>query len=332
MTKTISRRRLLSGAAGLSAATALPCVGRADWRPSEAIRIIIPAAPGGTTDLMGRLLGQHLQVAWGQSTVVENKSGGGGTIAMSDFVRQKPDGHTIMIGNPGPNAVAYSIFRNMTYKPDQLQPVTNMIRTPNIVSVHPSVPVKSIGELIAYVKANPEKLSYASSGVGQSPHLTAAWFLQLTGLSMPHVPFRGAGPALTAVLGGQVPLLFDNLYPSLPQAREGKLRALAVTTQQRSFQAPDIPTMAESAPELAQFEVSSWFGVFLPRGVAQPVLDALNAEVKLFLDRADTQARIREIGSTTDHGTPAQYTAFIQAEIEKFGGIIAREKLQMDIN
>jgi tripartite-type tricarboxylate transporter receptor subunit TctC len=146
------------------------------------------------------------------------------------------------------------------------------------------------------------------------------------------VPFRGAGPALTAVLGGQVPLLFDNLYPSLPQAREGKLRALAVTTQQRSFQAPDIPTMAESAPELAQFEVSSWFGVFLPRGVAQPVLDALNAEVKLFLDRADTQARIREIGSTTDHGTPAQYTAFIQAEIEKFGGIIAREKLQMDIN
>jgi tripartite-type tricarboxylate transporter receptor subunit TctC len=331
MTTMISRRRLLAGTAGL-AATALPCAGRADWRPSEAIRIIIPAAPGGTTDLMGRLLGQHLQVAWGQSTVVENKSGGGGTIAMSDFVRQKPDGHTIMIGNPGPNAVAYSIFRNMTYKPDQLQPVTNMIRTPNIVSVHPSVPVKSIGELIAYVKANPEKLSYASSGVGQSPHLTAAWFLQLTGLSMPHVPFRGAGPALTAVLGGQVPLLFDNLYPSLPQAREGKLRALAVTTQQRSFQAPDIPTMAESAPELAQFEVSSWFGVFLPRGVAQPVLDALNAEVKLFLDRADTQARIREIGSTTDHGTPAQYTAFIQAEIEKFGGIIAREKLQMDIN
>ena len=231
------------------------------------MRIIIPAAPGGTTDLMGRLLGQHLQVAWGQSTVVENKSGGGGTIAMSDFVRQKPDGHTIMIGNPGPNAVAYSIFRNMTYKPDQLQPVSNMIRTPNIVSVHPSVPVKSIGELIAYVKANPDKLSYASSGVGQSPHLTAAWFLQLTGLTMPHVPFRGAGPALAAVLGGQVQLLFDNLYPSLPQHREGKLRALAVTTQQRSFQAPEIPTMAESAPELAKFEVSSWFGVFLPKGV-----------------------------------------------------------------
>ena len=332
MTHLLSRRGVLSGAAGLAAATALPAPSRADWRPSETVRIVIPAAPGGTTDLMGRLLGQHLQVAWGQSTVVENKSGGGGTIAMTDFVRQKPDGHTIMIGNPGPNAVAYSIFRNMTYKPDQLQPVSNMIRTPNIVSVHPSVPVKSIGELIAYIKSNPEKLSYASSGVGQSPHLTAAWFLQLTGLAMPHIPFRGAGPALAAVLGGQVQVLFDNLYPSLPQAREGKLRALAVTTPERSFQAPEIPTMRESAPELAAFDVSSWFGVFLPRGVPQPVLEALNAEIKAFLGRADTQTRIKEIGSVPDHGTPAQYTAFVQAEIDKFGEIIRKEKLQMDIN
>ncbi len=150
-------------AAGLAAA-ALPCAARAQWRPTEPVKIIIPAAPGGTTDLMGRLLGQHLQVAWNQSTVVENRSGGGGTIAMADYVRQKPDGHTIMIGNPGPNAVAYSIFRNMTYKPDQLQPVSNMIRTPNIVSVHPDVPVKTIGELIAYMKANPDKLQLRDLG------------------------------------------------------------------------------------------------------------------------------------------------------------------------
>jgi tripartite-type tricarboxylate transporter receptor subunit TctC len=333
MTMLTRRCVLAGGAAGLAVPALLPRASRAaDWRPTEPIRIIAPAAPGGTTDLMARLLGQHLQVAWGQTTVVENKSGGGGTIAMSDFVRQKPDGHTIMMCNPGPNAVAYSIFRNMTYRPDRLQPVTNLIRTPNIVSVHPSVPVKSIQELIDYIKANPEKLSYATSGVGQSPHLTAAWFLQLTGLTMPHVPFRGAGPALTAVLGGQVPLLFDNLFPSLPQAREGKLRALAVTTQQRSFQAPDLPTMAESAPELAKFEVSSWFGVMLPRNPPQPVLDALNAECKVFLDREDTRTRIREIGSVPDHGTPAQHAAFIQAEIEKFAAIIAKEKLQMDIN
>jgi tripartite-type tricarboxylate transporter receptor subunit TctC len=333
MPTTLTRRRILAGAAGL---TATAFGGRASraagWRPTEQVRIIAPAAPGGTTDLMARLLGQHLQVAWGQTTVVENKSGGGGTIAMSDFVRQKPDGHTIMLSNPGPNAVAYSIFRNMTYKPDQLQPVSNLIRTPNIISVHPSVPVKSIRELMDHIKANPEKLSYATSGVGQSPHLTAAWFLQLTGLAMPHVPFRGAGPALTAVLGGQVPVLFDNLFPSLPQAREGKLRALAVTTPERSFQAPEIPTMRESAPELAKFDVSSWFGVMLPRGAPQGVLDALNAECKAFLDREDTRTRIREIGAVPDHGTPAQYTAFVQAEIAKFGEIIAKEKLQMDIN
>src|SRR5437868_6121666 len=169
---TLTRRRVLGGAAGLAATALAPRAGRAaDWRPTEQIRIIAPAAPGGTTDLMARLLGQHLQVAWGQTTVVENKSGGGGTIAMSDFVRQKPDGHTIMIGNPGPNAIAYSIFRNITYKPEQLQPVSNLIRTSNIVSAHPSVPVRSMPELIEYLKRNPESLSYASSGVGQSPHL-----------------------------------------------------------------------------------------------------------------------------------------------------------------
>ena len=153
---------------------------------------------------MGRFLAQHIQVAWGASVVVENKSGGGGTIAMNDYVRQKPDGHVVMIGNPGPNAIAYSIFRNLGYKPDQLTPVSNMICTPNIVSVHPSMPVRSVQELMAYLKANPDTVSYATSGTGQSPHLTAAWFLQLTGLRMVHVPFRGAGPALAAVLGGQI--------------------------------------------------------------------------------------------------------------------------------
>src|SRR5438045_5635400 len=180
MHNQVSRRSLLTGAAGLVVTGALPRSSHADWRPTEAVRIIVPAAPGGTTDVMGRLLAQHLQVVWGQSTVVENKSGGGGTIAMTDFVRQKPDGHTIMIGNPGPNAIAFSIFRNLSYKPDQLQPVSNMIRTTNIMSAHPSVPLKSIPELIAYLKKNPDSVSYASSGVGQSPHLTAAWLLQLT--------------------------------------------------------------------------------------------------------------------------------------------------------
>ena len=329
MTVKVSRRTVLAGAAGLAA---LPRPAHADWKPAETVRIIVPAAPGGTTDVMGRLLGQHLQVAWGQSTVVENKSGGGGTIAMSDFVRQKPDGHTIMMGNPGPNAIAYRIFRNLSYKPEQLQPVSNLIRTSNIISAHPSVPVKSIPELIDYLKKNPDSVSYATSGVGQSPHLTAAWFLQLTGLKMTHVPFRGAGPAITAALGGQVQILFDNLFPSLPQVREGKLTGLATTMPERTPLSPNIPTMRESAPELASFDVSSWFGVFLPAGTPRPVVDALNGEIKALLARDDMKARIKDLGAIADYTTPEQYTAFVQAETAKFGEIIAREKLQMDVN
>ena len=155
----------------------------------------------------------------------------------------------------------------MTYKADQLQPVSNLIRIPNIISAHPSVPIKSIADMIAYIKANPDKLTYGSSGIGQSPHLTGAWFLQLTGLKMVHVPFRGAGPALQAALAGDIQILFDNLYPTLPQVQDGKLNALAVTTTERSALAPNIPTMRESGPELAKFDVSSWFGIFLPKAV-----------------------------------------------------------------
>src|ERR1019366_7760759 len=239
-------------------------------------------------------------------------SGAGGTIGTAEVARQKGDGHTILVGNPGPNAIALSIYRNLNYKADQLQAVSNMIRIPNIVSAHPSVPIKSIAELIAYIKAHPDKLTYGSSGTGQSPHLTGAWFLQLTGLKMVHVPFRGAGPALQAALGGEIQILFDNLYPTLPQVQGGKLTALAVTTLERSPSAPDIPTMRESAPELAKFDVSSWFGVFLPKGAPAPVVDALNSEVKACLARDDVRRNIEGMGAQPDYGTPQQFSAFVQ--------------------
>jgi tripartite-type tricarboxylate transporter receptor subunit TctC len=332
VTSWISRRSVLSAAAALSATAALPRVGRAaDWRPTETVRIIVPAAAGGSTDVMGRLLAQQLQVAWGQNAIVENRSGAGGTIGTAEVVRQKGDGHTILIGNPGPNAIAYSIFRNLNYKADQLQAVSNMIRIPNIVSAHPSVPIKSIAELIAYIKANPDKLTYGSSGTGQSPHLTGAWFLQLTGLKMVHVPFRGAGPALQAALGGEIQILFDNLYPTLPQVQDGKLNALAVTAPERSASAPDIPTMRESAPELAKFDVSSWFGVFLPKSAPAPVVDALNREIKAMLERDEIKKNIAAMGARADYGTPQQFTDFVQAETVKFASIIEKEGLQMEV-
>jgi len=333
VTRSFSRRRLLSAAAAVTATAAWPRIGNAagEWRPTETVRIIVPAAAGGSTDVMGRLLAAHLQTAWGQSTLVENRSGGGGTIGTAEATRQKADGHTILIGNPGPNAIAYSIFKNLTYRPEQLQPVSNMIRIPNIVSAHPSVPIKSIPELIAYIKANPDKLNYGSSGVGQSPHLTAAWFLQLTGLKMQHVPFRGAGPALQAALGGEIQILFDNLFPSLPQVQDGKLNALAVTTPERSPSAPGIPTMRESVPELANFDVSSWFGVFLPKSAPAPVVEALNKEIKVLLDRADIKKNIAAMGAQPDYGSPAQFQSFVEVETAKFKTIIDREGLQMEV-
>jgi tripartite-type tricarboxylate transporter receptor subunit TctC len=332
VTRPLSRRSVLSAAAAFSATAAWPRSGSAaDWRPTETVRLIVPAAAGGSTDVMGRFLAQHLQAAWGQSAVVENRSGAGGTIGTAEVARQKGDGHTILIGNPGPNAIAYSIFRNLSYRPEQLQPVSNMIRIPNIVSAHPSVPIKSIAELIAYIKANPDKLTYGSSGTGQSPHLTGAWFLQLTGLKMVHAPFRGAGPALQAALGGEIQILFDNLYPSLPQVQDGKLNALAVTTPERSPSAPQIPTMRESAPELAKFDVSSWFGVFLPKTAPAPVVDALNREVKAMLERDDIKKNIAAMGATADYGTPAQFTSFVESETDKFRAIIEKEGLQMEV-
>ena len=329
--KLLSRRGMLSGAAALSAATILPRTSLADWRPTETIRVIVPAAAGGSTDVMGRLLAAHLQTVWGQSAVVENRSGGGGTIGTAEVIRQKGDGHTVLIGNPGPNAIAYSIFRNLTYKPDQLQAVSNMIRIPNIVSAHPSTGIKTIPELIAALKSDPDKYNYASSGVGQSPHLTGAWFLQLTGLKMVHVPFRGAGPALQAALAADVQILFDNLFPSLPQVLDGKLSGLCVTTPERSAASPDLPTMRESAPELARFDVSSWFGVFLPKSCPPEIVNALNLQVKAMLEREEIKKNIAAMGAQADYGTPQEFSAFVDAETKKFAAIIEREGLQMEV-
>jgi len=329
--RVLSRRRVLTGAAAISAAAILPRTSLADWRPSETVRLIVPAAAGGSTDVMGRLLAAHLQAAWGQSAIVENRSGAGGTIGTAEVARNKGDGHTILIGNPGPNAIAFSIYRNLTYKAEQLQAVSNMIRIPNIVSAHPATGIKSIAQLIAYLRANPDKLSYGSSGTGQSPHLTGAWFLQLTGLKMTHVPFRGAGPALQAGLAGDIQILFDNLYPSLPQIQDGKLNGLCVTTAERSELAPDLPTMRESAPELAKFDVSSWFGVFLPKGAPPAIVDALNSQVKAMLEREEIRKNITAMGARADWGTPQQFSDFVAAETTKFASIIEKEGLQMEV-
>jgi tripartite-type tricarboxylate transporter receptor subunit TctC len=263
-----------------------------DWKPTETIRIIVPAAAGGSTDVMGRLLAAHLQTVWGQSAVVENRSGGGGTIGTAEVIRQKGDGQTILIGNPGPNAIAFSIFRNLTYKADQLQPVFQ----------HDPDPEHRVGASLDRDQVDPR----ADRVPQDQPRQVQLCVLRRRTKPSPHRrlvpaadrPFRGAGPALQAALAGDVHILFDNLFPSLPQVQDGKLNGLCVTTTERSADAPDLPTMRESAPELARFDVSSWFSVFLPKSSPPEIVNALNLQIKAMLEREEIREEHRGDGRT----------------------------------
>jgi tripartite-type tricarboxylate transporter receptor subunit TctC len=280
---------------------------------------------------MGRLLAPFLQERWGQPAVVDNRSGAGGTLGAAEVVRAKPDGHTILISNIGPQAIAYSLFRGLSYRPDQLIPVSNMIRGPNALMLHPSLPVRSVPEFVRYLKDNPGKLNYSTSGPGQSPHLSGVWFHQLTGTQATAIHYRGAGPAMVGMVAGDVQFGFDNLTSSVEQIRAGQVRGLGVTSADRNPQMPELPALRETLPELAEYDVSTWFGAFLPAGTPEPVVQALNAEIKALLELPATQRRFAEMGGVPAYGTPAEYSAFVQAEIEKWGGVVRKEGLRMDI-
>ncbi len=304
----------------------------APWRPSHQLRIVVPAAPAGTADMMARFLAQHLQQAWGQPCVVENKPGGGGVIGTMEVIRGAPDGHTILSGNIGPQGIAYSLFRNLPYRTDSLIPVAGTVRGPNVLVVHPSVPANTLPELVAHLKRNPGKISYGSPGIGQSPHLTGVWFNQLTGTEAIHVPFRGAGPAAIELVAGNIQYMWDNLTSGIQQIRAGRVRALAVSSAERNAQLPEVPAARETMPELANFEVNTWFGKFLPAGTPRPVVDALNAAMREH-DRSEAmRKRLAEMGGVSLYGTPEQFAAFVQAEVEKWGAVIRREGLQIDLS
>ena len=331
--REIDRRRALRGGALVLGTLAVPGLLRAQgaWRPSQTIRIVVPAAAAGTTDIMGRLLAPFLQERWGQPAVVENRSGAGGTLGTSEVVRARPDGHTILIGNIGPQAIAYSLFRNLSYGPDQLTPVSNMIRGPNALMVHPSVPARTVPDFVRYLKEKGGRLNYCTSGPGQSGHLACVWFQQLTGTQATAVHFRGAGPAMLGLMAGDVEFAVDNLTTAVEQIRAGKVRALAVTSADRNAQLPEVPAMRETMPELANYDVSTWFGAFLPGGAPEPIVMALNGEIRAMLDLPATKQRFAEMGGVAAYGTPAEYAAFVRAETEKWGNVVRREGLQMDI-
>ncbi|WP_431281080.1 Bug family tripartite tricarboxylate transporter substrate binding protein [Humitalea sp. 24SJ18S-53] len=325
------RRAVLLSSLGLPALIRSAAAQAPAWRPAGPVRIVTPAAPGGTTDIMSRMLAAHLSPRWGVNVVAENRSGAGGVIGTMDVVRAAPDGLTILSGNIGPQAIAYSLFRNLPYRPDQLAPVSCMIRGPNVLVVHPSVPANTVPEFVAWLKANPGTKSYGSPGVGQSPHLSAVWFTQLTGTEAIHVPFRGAGPAAIELVAGNIQFMFDNLTTAIEQIRAGRVRALAVTSAERNSQLPDVPAARETMPDLAPYDVSTWFGMFLPGATPAPVIRALNSEIQALVNDPATQARFVTMGGVAAATDPDTFATFVRAEIDKWATVIRREGLQMDV-
>jgi tripartite-type tricarboxylate transporter receptor subunit TctC len=327
----LPRRAALLAAPALLAAAAARAQGQGDaWKPGQQVRIIVPAAPGGTTDIMGRLCAQHLQARWGTPVVVENRAGAGGTIGTLEMVRARPDGTTLLSGNIGPQAIAYSLFRNLPYRAEQILPVAGQIRGPNVLVVLASSPVRTVAEFAAWLRANPGRISYASTGVGQSPHLTPVWMLQLLNVEAIHVPFRGSAPAQVELLAGNVGFMVDNLTGVIEHIRSGRVRALAVSSADRSPELPEVPAMRETLPELANLEVNTWFGLFAPAGTPAEIVGSINAAINALLELPETQARFRLLGGVPLRFTPEEFAAFVRAETGKWGTVIRREGLQLD--
>ncbi|MDO9710162.1 Bug family tripartite tricarboxylate transporter substrate binding protein [Paracraurococcus lichenis] len=322
----VTRRAALAAPALLLA----PRARAQSWRPGQQVRIIVPAAAGGTTDIMGRLCAQYLQARWGTPVVVENRTGAGGTIGTLEAVRARPDGTTLLSGNVGPQAIAYTLFRNLPYAPQQLTPIAGQIRGPNVLVVNADSPVRDMAGFAAWLRANPGKVSYASTGVGQSTHLTPVWMLQLLGVEAIHVAFRGSAPAQIELIAGNVGFLFDNLTGVIEHIRAGRLRALCVSSAERNAELPEVPAARETLPELARFEVNTWFGLFGPAGLPPAVVRSVNAEINAMLDLPETAQRFAQLGGVPLKLSPEGFADWVGAETRKWGEVIRKEGLQLD--
>ena len=298
----------------------------ADIFPSKPLRIIVPAAPGGTTDIASRLLADKMATELGQNIVVENRAGAGGIIGVQALLAAAPDGYTLMMGNIGPNAINYALYKSLSYKPEDMTPITTVISNPNVLVVNPAVPAKTVGELVALAKAGPGKLSFASSGRGQSVHMSGELFRFKTGIDIVHVPYKGTGPALIDLLAGQVSMIFSSLPSTMGYIRSGRLRALAVTGKQRSPELPDVPTMVEAG--YPDFEVTGWFGLFASAKTPRPVIDKIYRAAKSVLASPEIKARFAELGGTAGGESPEQFRNYVMAEKQKWAQVAAAAKIQ----
>ncbi|QWE13166.1 tripartite tricarboxylate transporter substrate binding protein [Polynucleobacter sp. AP-Titi-500A-B4] len=296
--------------------------------PNKPVKIIVTAAPGGTTDISSRALSDILGKELGQSVIVENKAGGAGIIGIQALLAAPADGYTMAMGNIGPNAINYSLYKSLPYKMEDMEPITIVIANPNVLVVNPEVPAKTVAELVALAKANPGKYSFASSGRGQSIHMSGELFKTQAGIDIIHVPYKGAGPALADLLAGQTSMMVDNLPSSMQYIKAGKLRPLAVTSKNRVPELPDVPTMIQSG--YPNFEVTAWFGLFVPAGTPKPVIDKLYVAVKKALDSPEIKQRWKDLGGWAVGDTPANTKLFIAAEKKKWELVAQQAKIEAE--
>jgi tripartite-type tricarboxylate transporter receptor subunit TctC len=305
---------LMVGAALVAAAPAFA----ADY-PTKSVRWIVPYPPAGTTDILARLVGQYLSEHLGQTFIIENKPGGGNNIGTEFVARSAPDGYTLLLVNPA-NGINQTLYKNLKFNIlTDLAPVAGIIRVPNVMEVNPSFPAKTVAEFIAYAKEHPGKVNMASSGTGTSVHMSGELFMAMTGIKMAHVPYRGAGPALTDLMAGTVDVIFDNMPSSIGHIQGGKIRPVAVTTDKRSAALPDVPTVAETVPG---YEASAWFGIGVPKGTPADVIDKLNKTVNEALKDPKMVARLAELGGAPMPGTPADFGKVMVDEVAKWKKVV----------
>ena len=297
--------------------------------PSKPIKWVVPFAPGGTTDILARTVGEKLAVALGQPVIIENKPGAGGGVGAEYTAKAAPDGYTIMGGTISTHAINATLYSSLPYDPvKDFVAITLIARVPNMLVVNNDIPAKNVAELIALMKANPGKWNFASSGNGTSQHLSGELFKGMANVQMQHIPYKGSPPALTDVMGGQVSMTFDNITTAWTLAKAGKLKALAVTTAKRSPIAPDVPTLAESG--LPGYEIGSWQGVFGPAGIPPEIVKRLNTEIVKIINAPDVQKKLVELGAEPVANSPEEFAAFVKTEVVKWGDVVKKSGAKVD--